>query len=422
MPARHAAPWEDGRSDRRRTPSAGRKAPLHPRRRRLISPPMHPATGGPRSSRTRGRCQSGPAAGSGERQARSVPEQGGRPDRCGAEPQDRPVDGAVGLGPAALARAEHQLALARVARGTRPSTRTPTSRIRARCSPRRGEQVAPRCGRSPGSRRWPPPSVRDRVIVVKSANRTLQRHRAAGHLGRPHPAGRPWPRAAAARAGSPRGRRCRGRTSRRRPCSCPARRLPRRAVTVRRSSPQASWCSVVGHAPRRPHAAASPAGCARRRRRSCSPSRCSMLGGLLPHPPQLVDVERVQERGDLLAAAPRPRPSGLARRLASLASRDGGGHPDRAGDALLVVDPGAQLLGDGAGEPSRRTDPDTSRNASSSDIASTSGVTCRKVSITDGRHRGERRRSRAGPRPPAGTAARARVIGIAERTPCARAR
>ena len=39
-------------------------------------------------------------------------------------------------------------------------------------------------------------------------------------------------------------------------------------------------------------------------------------------------------------------PSGLARRLASLATVTDGGHPDRAGDALLVVDRGAQLLGD----------------------------------------------------------------------------
>jgi len=35
------------------------------------------------------------------------------------------------------------------------------------------------------------------------------------------------------------------------------------------------------------------------------------------------------------------------------------------------------------GVPSRRVAPETSRNASSSETASTSGVTCRKISITE---------------------------------------
>ena len=62
-------------------------------------------------------------------------KQAGGADGAGAEPADDPVRGPVGLRPPAVALAEHQLAVDALA-GTSPSTRTPTSRIRARCSPR----------------------------------------------------------------------------------------------------------------------------------------------------------------------------------------------------------------------------------------------------------------------------------------------
>ncbi len=68
------------------------------------------------------------------------------------------------------------------------------------------------------------------------------------------------------------------------------------------------------------------------------------------------------------------------------------------------------------GDPSRRTEPDTSRNASSSETTSTSGVTCRKVSITD--RDTTSKVSKLGERTTAfGQSRRARVIGIADRTP-----
>ena len=68
------------------------------------------------------------------------------------------------------------------------------------------------------------------------------------------------------------------------------------------------------------------------------------------------------------------------------------------------------------GDPSRRTDPETSRNASSSESTSTSGVTCRKVSITD--RETTSKVSKPGETTTAfGHSRRARVIGIAERTP-----
>jgi hypothetical protein len=68
------------------------------------------------------------------------------------------------------------------------------------------------------------------------------------------------------------------------------------------------------------------------------------------------------------------------------------------------------------GDPSRRTDPDTSRKASSRDSTSTSGVTCRKFSITDFDTRSKV--SKSGETTTAfGHSRRARVIGIAEWTP-----
>ena len=114
-------------------------------------------------------------------------------------------------------------------------------------------------------------------------------------------------------------------------------------------------------------------------------------------------------------------PSGLARRLASLAT------------ATVLATPTEQVMPCSSairaricsamayGDPSRRTDPDTSRNASSIDSASTSGVTWRKVSITDGETALKVAKS-GGITTACGHSRRARVIGIAERTPSRRAR
>ncbi len=76
-------------------------------------------------------------------------------------------------------------------------------------------------------------------------------------------------------------------------------------------------------------------------------------------------------------------PSGLARREASLAV------------ATVLATPTEQVICCSSwirarsisameyGDPSRRTAPDTSRNASSMESTSTTGVTCRNVSITE---------------------------------------
>ena len=74
-----------------------------------------------------------------------------------------------------------------------------------------------------------------------------------------------------------------------------------------------------------------------------------------------------------------------------------------------------------SGEPSRRADPRTSRNASSSESTSTSGVTRRKVSITEVETCSKVSKS-GGTTTACGHSRRARVIGIADRTPYARAR
>ena len=68
------------------------------------------------------------------------------------------------------------------------------------------------------------------------------------------------------------------------------------------------------------------------------------------------------------------------------------------------------------GEENRRSDPRTSRNASSSEITCTTGVTCRNVSITDEDTAVNWSWSGDTVTRP-GHSRRARVIGIAERTP-----
>ena len=74
----------------------------------------------------------------------------------------------------------------------------------------------------------------------------------------------------------------------------------------------------------------------------------------------------------------------MARRLASLATDTEAATPTEQVMPCSSWIGRAQLLGDlAAGEPSRRVEPRTSRNASSSETTSTSGVTRRKVSITE---------------------------------------
>ena len=76
-------------------------------------------------------------------------------------------------------------------------------------------------------------------------------------------------------------------------------------------------------------------------------------------------------------------PSGLARRLASLATETDAATPTEQvmPCSSWMVERSRSAISRGV--PSRRSEPRTSRNASSSDTASTTGVTSRKVSITE---------------------------------------
>ena len=105
------------------------------------------------------------------------------------------------------------------------------------------------------------------------------------------------------------------------------------------------------------------------------------LLGALADAPQRADRERVQELHDAVAGTT-SSPSGLARAEASLATN------------LVEATPTEQVIrcssatrarigrADGGGLPSRRTEPATSRKASSRHSGSTSGVTGAKTSIT----------------------------------------
>ena len=73
----------------------------------------------------------------------------------------------------------------------------------------------------------------------------------------------------------------------------------------------------------------------------------------------------------------------MARRLASLATDTDAATPTEQvmPCSSWIVERSRSAIR--TGDPSRRVEPRTSRNASSSEIASTSGVTSRKVSITE---------------------------------------
>ena len=76
-------------------------------------------------------------------------------------------------------------------------------------------------------------------------------------------------------------------------------------------------------------------------------------------------------------------PSGFARRLATLATDTDAATPTEQVMPCSSWIVARRCSAISAGVPRRRVDPLTSRNASSSDIASTTGVTSRNVSITD---------------------------------------
>ena len=212
---------------------------------------------------------------------------------------------------------------------TRPSTRTPTSRIRARSS-----RSASNSAQAVAKISWPRRSAGQRAGPGDGAEvgePDLDGDRAPGHAGTA--AGRPSARsAAAARGGSPPGRRRRCRTSPRRRSTSPAARA--RPGAGRGPRPARAGARPR---PRPAPAAGSRAACARCRR------RCAARAGAgAPRSSRRPPTGRRPAAG---AGSPwsgrgtTSSPSGLAAGDASLATNLVG-HPDRAGDPLLVDDPG----------------------------------------------------------------------------------
>lgn len=113
-------------------------------------------------------------------------------------------------------------------------------------------------------------------------------------------------------------------------------------------------------------------------------------------------------------------PSGLARRLASLATDTEAATPTEQVMPCSSWMTARSCSAICRGVPSRRMEPRTSRNASSRESTSTSGVTRRKFSITEDETWPNT--SKSGAITTAwGHRRRARVVGIAERTPYRRA-
>ena len=183
-----------------------------------------------------------------------------------------------------------------LAAGTSPSTRTPTSRSRARSRPETRRTARGRWRRRPGRRRCARARVRERVIVVKSANRTLRttvrptqaraRSRAADALGQPEQLAQHDLRVVDVA----------WRTSPPRRCSSPARRAP----------------PGGGRGPRPARAGDAPGGLPERPLQGvdrgvgevgdgAEPEPQQHLLGLLAHAPQRADRQRVQEVDGLVA-------------------------------------------------------------------------------------------------------------------------
>ena len=103
------------------------------------------------------------------------------------------------------------------------------------------------------------------------------------------------------------------------------------------------------------------------------------LGGLGPHTPQVPHRQRRQVVGDIvLAKVEQPVGLGLAR--TQLGQELVGCHADTCHQRQLLEYPRPHQLTDDRGGPNSLTLPRTSRNASSSDSGSTTGVTDSKIS------------------------------------------
>ena len=173
-------------------------------------------------------------------------------------------------------------------------------------------------------------------------------------------------------------------------------------TTGRGSRPHARSCRCAPRPGRQPPAG-SAGPCAASSATVVIPHARQGLLGLLPHSPQGADGQRAQEvHGGLHGHEHQPVRLGVRRRQL--------GHELVPCDADRAVTPCSASIRRrssapiAVGGPSRRRAPLTSRNASSTLICSTSGVTSLSMPMTERGHVVVRGCGRAGPRWPAGTA------------------
>ena len=268
------------------------------------------------------------------------------------------VDGPVGVRPAVLALPEHQLPVHALARH-QPLDPDPHQPDPGPLQPERVVRADRRRGRPPGSRRWPRPGCGDRVIVVKSANRTVR------------VTVRPATPATRIRLGDPVGQPEHLAQDRLAVVGVAAEGLVGAHALVgvaaepaRRPAPgPATTC--VGRCPRpaRGGGAPSAAPTARCRVRNgvCAtsptvtrPSRCSSSRVFSPTPYSSPTSSGCRN-GVTTVGGHDDHAVGLGATAGQLGHRQRRGHADRAGDALLVVDPWrAAARRSASGVPSRR--------------------------------------------------------------------
>ena len=112
------------------------------------------------------------------------------------------------------------------------------------------------------------------------------------------------------------------------------------------------------------------------------PALVQLVGGDRAHAPQPLDRQRVQERQLAVRAGPRSSPSGLATPLATLARNFVRATPTVIGRPTRSRTSRRSRAAISFGVPAIRPSPPTSRNASSIESPSTSGVVSSKISNT----------------------------------------
>ena len=263
----------------------------------------------------------------------------------------------------------------------------------------RGQEGSRRGQDRVASARWRAASVCERVARVKSSKRRRSTTVRPDALGRAHPVGDPVDEPDEDRVDRVRGQRPPAR----------ARAAIRSTVAAARPGPVAGrGCArarggdgpMPGRAARR-----GPAPATRRPRRRCvMPASVELLRGLPPDAPEPLDRERMEERA-LLVGRNHQQPVGLrSRARRPWRGTWCGPRRPRSGGRPASATARRSCIAISVGVPDTRRSPPTSRNASSIESPSTSGVVFANTSNT-ACSRPSTPRTAAEPRSPAGTAA-----------------